>query len=223
MNTKADSTNIIQFLEAYLLVNRIRPNPAYLIAHNTVISKRGLARYNLTRVELKTFTYFGGPKYLSIDNVVLGLLIKGCYSRWLKTKISKAPWIRVRTFSTISISVVVHCSTTVNRTLATVCLWTWLTKKLRLWFIDPCLRVPAYIIPRLDCKNLTIYIYFMLLFDLTADRDVSEGHTSLHEHGNMRLKIQFNTPFHRAITCFLYLENENSVRVVQLRTVSTEF
>jgi len=55
-NTKADSTTKFQFLEACLIVNRIRPNPAYLIAHNTTLSKGDLARY-VTRVELKTFLF----------------------------------------------------------------------------------------------------------------------------------------------------------------------
>ena len=48
MSTKADSTNKFQFLGEYLIVNRIRPNPSYVIAHNTTLAKGGLARYNVT-------------------------------------------------------------------------------------------------------------------------------------------------------------------------------
>ena len=76
MNTKADSPTKVQFLDECLIVNRIRSNPSYLIAHNTTLAKFGLARYNLTRVELKTFTFSPGPKPLSIDNAVLGQLPK---------------------------------------------------------------------------------------------------------------------------------------------------
>ena len=57
MSTKAVSTTKFQFLEAYLIVNRIRLNPYYLISNNTTLSKGGLARYNLRRVELKTFIF----------------------------------------------------------------------------------------------------------------------------------------------------------------------
>ena len=53
MSTKDDSTPKFQFLEAYMIVNRILPNPSYLISHTT-LAKCVLARYNLTRVELKT-------------------------------------------------------------------------------------------------------------------------------------------------------------------------
>ena len=72
MNTKTDCTTKFQFLEAYLIVKRILPNPAYLIAHNPTLTKGGLARYNLMRVELSTFTYSAGPKSLSIDIAVFG-------------------------------------------------------------------------------------------------------------------------------------------------------
>ena len=72
MNMKSDSTTQFQFLEAYLLVNRIRPNPAYVIAHNATLAIGGLARYNLTSVELKTFPYSADPKSLFGDNAFLG-------------------------------------------------------------------------------------------------------------------------------------------------------
>ena len=34
--------------------------------------------------------------------------------------------------------------------------------------------------------------YFMLLFDLTSDLAVSEGHISLHDQGNIRMELQFD-------------------------------
>ena len=89
MNTKADSTTQFKFLEVYLVVNRIRANPAYLLAHNATLAKGGLARYNLTRVELKSFAYSGGTKSLSIDNAVIGQLPK----RLLFTMVKNADFI----------------------------------------------------------------------------------------------------------------------------------
>ena len=52
MNKDAESKNIFQFLDAQLWVKRIRPNLTIPLAHNTVLSKGGVARYNKTRVEL---------------------------------------------------------------------------------------------------------------------------------------------------------------------------
>ena len=85
LSTNADSSTKFQFLEAYLIVNRIRPNQSYLIAHTT-LAKGGLARYNLTRVELKTFTFSTGLKTLSIDNAVLGQLPKRLLFTMVKKK-----------------------------------------------------------------------------------------------------------------------------------------
>ena len=83
MSTKADSTTILQFHEAYLIINGIQRDSSYLIDHNTALAKGGLARYNLTRVELKTFTFPRTEIFLSFDNALLGQLPK----RLLLTKI----------------------------------------------------------------------------------------------------------------------------------------
>ena len=55
--------------------------------------------------------------------------------------------------------------------------------------------------------------YFMLLIDLIPDRAAPEGHISLPDNGHIRLEMQFVKAFHEAITCLLYLEYENCVRV----------
>jgi hypothetical protein len=54
MNRKVDFTTKFQFLESYLIVNRVCPEPSYLKAHNTTLSKGGIARYNLTSVYFNT-------------------------------------------------------------------------------------------------------------------------------------------------------------------------
>jgi len=59
-----------------LLLRRFRPKSNILLAQNWTLSKRSLARFNMTRVVLKTFTFSAGSKFLSIDNVVLGPILK---------------------------------------------------------------------------------------------------------------------------------------------------
>jgi len=44
-------------LYSQLLVRRVRPNAAMLLAQNSILSKGILAPYILTRVEIKTFTF----------------------------------------------------------------------------------------------------------------------------------------------------------------------
>jgi len=72
--TKTRAT--FKFLDAELIVRRIRPSPKIFVAHTEALSKGCLDRYNVTRVELKTFTYAGGPPAISINNAVLGMLPK---------------------------------------------------------------------------------------------------------------------------------------------------
>ena len=76
MNPTADCTTTFKFLDEKLFVKRITANPDILSASNTTLRNEGIARYNLARVELKTFTIAPGLKSLSIGNLVLGHIPK---------------------------------------------------------------------------------------------------------------------------------------------------
>jgi hypothetical protein len=76
MNKSADTKTTFKYLDTYLLVRRVQPNPAILEAQEKALEKRDLVRDNMTRVHLKTFTFSAGPKSRSIDNAVLGPLPK---------------------------------------------------------------------------------------------------------------------------------------------------
>jgi hypothetical protein len=75
MNTAADSKTIFIFLDSKLIVKRVRPNPRIHLAHEETV-KTSLARYNVTKVELKTFTFSSGPQSLSIDQAIVGRIPK---------------------------------------------------------------------------------------------------------------------------------------------------
>ena len=55
--------------------------------------------------------------------------------------------------------------------------------------------------------------YFMLLFDLTPDFGASEGYSSHMDNCNIRLELKFSKPLPDSITCLLYLEYDNSIRI----------
>jgi len=90
---------------------------------------------------------------------------------------------------------------------------------------ERCLKDRAFI-TRTEGLQIThdMYIagYFMLLFDLTPDLSAS-GHTSHMDSGNIRLELKFRKALPKSITCQLYLEYENSIRVDFFRNVSTDF
>ena len=59
-NTDTKTKATFKFLDTELIVRRIRLSPKISVAHNEALSKGFLARYKLTRVELKTFAFAGG-------------------------------------------------------------------------------------------------------------------------------------------------------------------
>ena len=48
LSKDADSIVVFTLLEAQLMAKRVRPNYAYLVAHNTALQAGALARFNLT-------------------------------------------------------------------------------------------------------------------------------------------------------------------------------
>ena len=87
MSKAADSMTTSKYLDAQLLVQTVKPDPIILLAHNSTLNKGSLARYKLTRVELKTFTFSAESKTLSIDNAVLGPIPKRLRFTRLRTPI----------------------------------------------------------------------------------------------------------------------------------------
>jgi len=76
MSKEADSKTTFKFLDAQLLVKRVKSDPVTILAHTATLNTGDLACYNMTSVELKTFTFSAGSKSLSIDNAVLGSVPK---------------------------------------------------------------------------------------------------------------------------------------------------
>jgi len=71
--------------------------------------------------------------------------------------------------------------------------------------------------------DMYINVYFVLIFDLTPDRGASEGYTSHPENGSIRIELKFDKPLPEAVTCLLCLEFDNSILIVFVRTVTTDF
>ena len=69
---EAASKTTFKILEAHLLVKRVKPDPFTHLAHISTLNTGALAHYNMSRVELETFTCSAGSKSLFIDNAVLG-------------------------------------------------------------------------------------------------------------------------------------------------------
>jgi hypothetical protein len=99
MNTATDSKTTFKFLDAKLFVTRTRANPQIPLA-NEAILKTDFARYNLTRVELKTFSFSAGPQSLSINQAVLGCIPKRLLFSMIANTLSRHHQYKSLQFST---------------------------------------------------------------------------------------------------------------------------
>jgi len=226
MNKDAEKKMFFKFLDARLLVNRVRPSPSLLLAHNIALGKGALARYNLTRVELKSFTFSSGAQSLSIDNAVLGTIPKRLLFIMVKNteflgSVTTKPY-HFRHYDLSSFALNVNCrqvpteglSLGMDHEKTSVMGYRTLFEVSGIQHSNSGLQIT---------HDMYISGYFMLLFDLTPDRAASEGHTSHPNNGNIRVELKFSKPLPEPITCIFYLEYNNSVRVDASRTVTTDF
>jgi hypothetical protein len=177
MNTVADSK--FKFLEAKLFVRRIRANPQIPLAHEKTL-KTDLARYNMTRDELKTFTFSAGPRSLSIDQAVMGRIPK----RLLFTMVGNSDFIgtidtnpfRFQHFGLRTFVMYVKGRQIPSESLSidpsnektTVMGYKTLFEGCGIHHSNSGLQIT---------HDMYISGYFMLLFDLTPDMAASEEHT----------------------------------------------
>ena len=74
--SKENGKVYFKILEALLYVKRVKPSSSILTSHNEALLAGYPIRYNITMIELKTFTFSAGSQSLSIDIAVLGRLPK---------------------------------------------------------------------------------------------------------------------------------------------------
>jgi len=185
-----------------------------------------LARYNLTRVELKSFTFSSGAQSLSIENAVLGTIPKRLLfimvknTEFLGSVTTNPCHFRHYVLSSFALNVngrqvpTEGLSLGMNHKKTSVMGYRTLFEVSGIHHSNSGLQIT---------HDMYINGYFMLLFDLTPDRAASEGHTSHPDNGNIRVELKFSKPLPEPITCIFYLEYDDSVRVDASRTITTVF
>jgi len=226
MHYNSSSSVQLKFLDAQLFVNHIKPNPAILMAHNAVLLKGEHARYNVRRVEVKMFTFPKGSKSLSIDNAAPGSIPKRLTFAMVKNtdfvgSIESNPYM-LRHYDIESFALYVGGQQIPNEGLrldmshekTSVMGYKTLFEGSGIHHSDQGLQIT---------HDMYINGYFMLVYDLTPDKAASEGHTSNPESGPIRIEARFAKELPDTISCLLYLEYDNCVRIDYNRTVSTDF
>jgi len=221
-DTKAKAT--FKFLDAELIVRRIRPSPQISVAYNEALCKGFFARYNLTRVELKTFTFASGPHTLSINNAVLGVLPK----RLIFTVVKNADFLcsrntnpyNLRHYDVTNFTMYVNgrqipsesLSVNMGHEQTSVRGYATLFEGSGIYHSNSGLQIT---------HDMYINGFFMIVYNLTPDLAASEGHASSPTSGDIRIGLKFGTALPEAITCLLHLEYDNSIRIDLARNIST--
>jgi hypothetical protein len=109
-----DSKVTFKILEVRLLVRHIELSVVILYAHNKSLEARALAKYHLTRIEVKTFRFSAWSQSLSIDNAVLGHLPKRLLFTLVKKENFSAHSTRIRTTSDIMVFARLNCTLKVD-------------------------------------------------------------------------------------------------------------
>jgi hypothetical protein len=211
MNKDAKSTTTFKFLDAQLLVRRVKANPAILSAHNTAMSQGCLARYNITRVELKTSTFSSGSQSLSIDNAVIGTIPK----RLLFTMVNNTDFLgsfdtnpyNFRHYGLNYFALYVNGKQIPSEGL---------TRDMGHEKTSVMAYRTLFVGSGIHHSNSGLLVthdnyikgFFMLLFELTPDLAASEGHASHPDNVHLRVELKFAKPLPDPVTCLMYLEHE---------------
>jgi hypothetical protein len=192
MNHAADSKTVFKFLDAKLFVKPIRPNPRIHLAHEETL-KTDLARYNFTRVELKTFTFSSGPQSLSIDQAINGripkrLLFAMIDNRGFLGTINNNPY-NFQHFGIHTFNMIVNGRQIPSETLVidpshekTTLAYKTLFEGTGIHHSNAGLQIT---------HDMYVNGYFMFLYDLTPDQAASERHTSPVDNDNIRIEFTF--------------------------------
>ena len=226
ISNKADSKVKFVFNEARLYVKRIRPNAQILTSHNEALLQGYPARYNFTRVELKTFTCASGQRSVSLDNAVLGVLPKRLIFAMIKNtdflgSMDSNPY-NFRHYNLENFAMYVSgrqippegVNLLMDHEKTAVMGYRTLFEGSGIHHSNSGLQITP---------DKYINGFFMLVFDLTPDFAASEGHTSNPATGNIRLELKFGKDLPDSISVLLYLEYDSSVRIDALRNVTTDY
>jgi hypothetical protein len=226
MAKDADSKVTFKILEARLFVRHIEASDSILYALNKTLQIGAEAKYHMTRVEIKTFTFAVGSQSLSIDNAVLGPLP----NRILFTLVTNSDFLgtldsnpyNFRHYGIRQFELYVsgrqipseglHIDT--GREKTTVMGYRTLFEASGIRHSNAGLQITHY---------MFIAGYFMQPFDLTPNHGASECHTSHPKNDNIRIEACFKEVLPDAVTCLLYMEYDNCVRIDKNRAVTTDF
>ena len=221
-----DSTGLfnVDIKEATLLIRRVRISPSVLITHANMLAKT-TAKYNITRVDVKTVALYSGIQADSLDNIILGQLPKRIIVGFVPHRAYNGnrnhnPFNFKHfnlTYLSLYIDGVQVPSKPLQPNYATnsyVDCYQTLFSGTGIHFLNQ-----GNSITRSDYANG----YCLYAFDLTPDLSANDdSHFNLVKHGAVRLEVRFAEALTETVNCILYTEYDMVLEIDQSRQVMIE-
>lgn len=214
----------VHIQEATLRVRRAKINPGILLAHSKALS-RGTAKYELTRVEVKSFTLHTGVTGENLDNIILGQIPKriiiGLVSNKAFNGDRKENPFNFQHYFLNYLALYIDGVQVPSKPL---------TPKFPDNYIDAyhtlfsgsgvhfsnegnCISRDSYV------NGQTFYI-----FDLTSDLSANcNTHWNLVRQGAVRLEMRFDKVLSEAVNCIIYSEYDNILEIDSNRQIIVDF
>ncbi|XP_012285478.1 uncharacterized protein F54H12.2-like [Orussus abietinus] len=223
-----DSTDSfkVHILEATLLVRRVNVNPGILLSHERALAKT-MAKYPLTRVEVKVMSMHAGLHGETLDNAIFGQLPKRIILGFVDNRAFNGDRkLNPFNFAHYDIN---YLSLYVDGIQVP-------SKPLQPDFTKNRLYVDAYhtlfsgtgthFLDQGNCIDREKYPdgYCLFAFDLTPDLSANENsHWNLIRHGSVRIEVRFENALSSTVNCTIYAEYENVLEIDASRHVLVDF
>lgn len=223
INYDADDIKV-QILEASLKIRKAKINPGILLAHAKALS-RGTAKYELTRVEVKSFTLHTGVFGETLDNIILGQIPKriiiGLVSNKAYNGDKKVNPFNFHHYYLNYLALLVDGVQIPSKAITPkyphnyVEAYHTLFSGAGVFFSNEgnCISRDSYV------KGQTFYV-----FDLTPDMSANcNTHWNLIKQGAVRLELRFDQVLTESINCIVYSEYDNILEIDSNRQIIVDF
>lgn len=221
-----DPTGIfdVEINDATLLIRRVRISPSVLIYHAKMLATT-TAKYNITRVEVKTVALHQNIQGESMDNIILGQLPK----RLIIGFVSHRAFNGARNLNPFNFH---------HYTLNYLSLYVdgvqIPSKPLQPDYMN-CMYIDCYhtlfsgtgihFLNQGNSISRSDYPlgYCLYAFDLTPDLSANDDtHFNLVRHGSVRLEVRFSSVLPETVNCVIYAEYDTILEIDQSRQVTID-
>ncbi|XP_015521580.2 uncharacterized protein F54H12.2-like [Neodiprion lecontei] len=223
---EAENRHKLHILETSLLVRRMKIGPGILLAHARTLAK-GTAKYPVTRVEVKSFTIHAGVQAETLDNVILGKLLKRVIIGFVSNKafngdIQRNPF-NFQNYSLNFLSLYVDGVQVPTKPLQMsfgkddlyVDAYHTLFSGTGIHFLNEGNGIDRQQFAKGNCPSA---------FDLTPDLSANcTSHWLLIKHGTLRVEVRFDGALKETVNCLVYAEFDILIEVNAARQVITDF